>query len=131
MQRLIFFFEALNLGLNTNSTTNKVPKRQGSLGNVGIMGFVFTNFQADNYGTSSGDDEGNCVGFTNKVYNHIQCYIYCFQFAFPKNDQYSLNQRLKSKTDKSFNYTGDGISPNITVYLLTEISSGTRFGVIR
>ncbi len=25
------------------------------------MGFVFTNFQADNYGTSSGDDEGNCV----------------------------------------------------------------------
>ncbi len=27
----------------------------------GIMGFVFTNFQADNYGTSSGDDEGNCV----------------------------------------------------------------------
>ncbi len=38
-----------------------VPKRQGSLGNVGIMGFVFTNFQADNYGTSSGDDEGNCM----------------------------------------------------------------------
>ncbi len=35
-----------------------LPKRQGSLGNVGIMGFVFTNFQADNYGTSSGDDEG-------------------------------------------------------------------------
>ncbi len=30
-------------------------------GNVGIMGFAFTNFQADNYGTSSGDDEGNCV----------------------------------------------------------------------
>ncbi len=26
------------------------------------MGFVFTNFQADNYGTSSGDDEG--VAFT-------------------------------------------------------------------
>ncbi len=24
------------------------------------MGFVFTNFQADNYGTSSGDDEGIC-----------------------------------------------------------------------
>ncbi len=37
------------------------PKRQGSLGKVGIMGFVFTNFQADNYGTSSCDDEGNCV----------------------------------------------------------------------
>ncbi len=36
-------------------------KDKGSLGNVGIMGFVFTNFQADNYGTSSGDDEGNCV----------------------------------------------------------------------
>ncbi len=38
-----------------------LPKRQGSLGNVGIMRFVFTNFQADNYGTSSGDDEGNCM----------------------------------------------------------------------
>ncbi len=36
-------------------------KTKGSLGNVGIMGFVFTNFQADNYGTSSGGDEGNCV----------------------------------------------------------------------
>ncbi len=35
--------------------------RQGSPGNVGIMGFVFTNFQADNYGTSSGDDEEKCV----------------------------------------------------------------------
>ncbi len=38
-----------------------MPKRQGSLGNVGIMRFVFTNFQTDNYGTSSGNDEGNCV----------------------------------------------------------------------
>ncbi len=38
-----------------------IPKRQGSLGSVGIMGFVLTNFPADNYGTSSGDDEGNCV----------------------------------------------------------------------
>ncbi len=38
-----------------------IPKRQGSLGNVGIMGFVFTNVQADNYGTSSGDGEENCV----------------------------------------------------------------------
>ncbi len=35
-----------------------IPKIQGSLGNVGIMGFVLTNFQTDNYGTSSGDDEG-------------------------------------------------------------------------
>ncbi len=25
------------------------------------MGFVFTNFQSDNYGTSSGDDEENCT----------------------------------------------------------------------
>ncbi len=32
-------------------------KTKESLGNVGIIGFVFTNFQADNYGTSSGDDE--------------------------------------------------------------------------
>ncbi len=35
--------------------------KEGSLGNVGIRRFVFTNFQADNYGTSSGDDEGNFV----------------------------------------------------------------------
>ncbi len=40
-------------------TEQLIPKRQGSLVNVGIMGFVFTNFQANNYGTSSGDDEGN------------------------------------------------------------------------
>ncbi len=39
----------------------KMTKRQGTLGNVGIMSFAFSNFQADNYGTSSGDDEGNCV----------------------------------------------------------------------
>ncbi len=36
-------------------------KRHGSLGNVGIMRFVFINFQADNYDASSSDDEGNCV----------------------------------------------------------------------
>ncbi len=35
--------------------------RKGSLSNVGIMRFVFKHFQVDNYGTSSGDDEGNCV----------------------------------------------------------------------
>ncbi len=28
---------------------------------VWIMRFVFINFQADNYGTSAGGDEGNCV----------------------------------------------------------------------
>ncbi len=38
-----------------------IPKKQGSLGNVGTKIFVFTNFQADNYGTSSGDDEWNSV----------------------------------------------------------------------
>ncbi len=37
----------------TASSLFLIPKRQGSLGNVGIMGFVFTNFQTDNYGTSS------------------------------------------------------------------------------
>ncbi len=36
-------------------------KRQGSRGNGGIMRFVFTNFQADNYGTFSGDSEGTGV----------------------------------------------------------------------
>ncbi len=41
---------------------NLSPKKgQGNLGNAGIMRFVFTNFQADNYGTLSGDDEGNRV----------------------------------------------------------------------
>ncbi len=32
------------------------------------MGFVFTNFQTDNYGTSSGDDEGICTMYTH-LYN--------------------------------------------------------------
>ncbi len=45
-------------------------KKTRSLGNVGIMGFVFTNFQTDNYGTSSDDNEGNWV------------YHFQFQFAF-------------------------------------------------
>ncbi len=39
------------------------------------MGFVFTNFQADNYGTSSGDDEGNCV--YNRTGEEIRQYKYC------------------------------------------------------
>ncbi len=30
------------------------------MGNAGIMGFVFTNFQASNFGSLSGDDAGNC-----------------------------------------------------------------------
>ncbi len=56
----------LNLGMidyvfKKVKATTLAPKRQGSLCNVGIMGFVFTNFQTNNYGTSSGDDEGNCV----------------------------------------------------------------------
>ncbi len=53
----------MNLPMSRLLTHNggTTPKRQGSLGNVGIIGFVFTNFQADNYGTSSGYDEGNCV----------------------------------------------------------------------
>ncbi len=40
---------------------NYHTKKQRSLGNVGIRRFVFTNVQAGNYDTSSGDDEGNCV----------------------------------------------------------------------
>ncbi len=40
---------------------NECQKRPGSPGNVGVNLFVFTNVQADNNGTSSGDDEGNCV----------------------------------------------------------------------
>ncbi len=38
------------------SRSNELPKRLGNMGNVGIRRFVFTNFQVDNYGTSSGDD---------------------------------------------------------------------------
>ncbi len=52
-------------------------KRQGSLGNVGTRRFVFTIFQADNYGTSSGDDEGNCV--YNGMGREISQYKYCWQ----------------------------------------------------
>ncbi len=40
---------------------NFTKKRHGSLGNVDITRFVFTNFEGNNYGISSGDDEGNCV----------------------------------------------------------------------
>ncbi len=36
-------------------------KLQGSLEKAGKNVLVFTNFQADNYGMSSGDDEKNCV----------------------------------------------------------------------
>ncbi len=46
--------------INTEITLKRIPKRQGSLGNVGIKVFAFKNFQVDYYGTSSGDDEGNC-----------------------------------------------------------------------
>ncbi len=50
-------------------------KRQGCLGNVGIMGFVFTSFQGDNYGTSSGNDEGNCM--YNWTGGEVSQYKYC------------------------------------------------------
>ncbi len=46
--------------INTEITLKRVPKTQGSLGNVRTKVFVFTNFQVDNYGTSAGDYEGNC-----------------------------------------------------------------------
>ncbi len=66
--KFVYLFILLNLystgsdeGLPIVVRYRLLPKRQGSLGNVGIMGFVFTNFPTDNYGTSSGDDEGNCV----------------------------------------------------------------------
>ncbi len=44
----------------TFANFRKFKKVQGSLGNVGERVFVFTNFQTDNYTTSSGDDEENC-----------------------------------------------------------------------
>ncbi len=37
-------------------------KRQANFGNVGTEVFAFTHFQADNYDTSSGDDEGIPIG---------------------------------------------------------------------
>ncbi len=52
-------------------------KRQGSLGNVGIRRFVFTIFQVDNFGISSGDDEGN--GVYNRTGREINQYKYCRQ----------------------------------------------------
>ncbi len=66
-------------GLRKHRRLSKIrlmyQKDKGSPGNVGIMGFVFTNFQADNYGTSSGDDEGNCV--YNWTGGQIRQYKYC------------------------------------------------------
>ncbi len=46
--------------INTEIAFKRVPTIPGSLGNLGTKVFVFKKFQADNYGTSSGDDEGNC-----------------------------------------------------------------------
>ncbi len=41
--------------------SNQFQKRQGCLGNVLANVFVFKNFRANNYGTSSGDNEENCA----------------------------------------------------------------------
>ncbi len=54
-------FEFIKVARQVDPPIYNLQKRQGSLANVRARRFVFTNFQADNYGTSSGDDEGNCV----------------------------------------------------------------------
>ncbi len=61
--------------VKTGIPSNLYQKRQGNLGNVGIMRFVFTNLQADNYDTSSGDDEGNRI--YNGTGREISEYKYC------------------------------------------------------
>ncbi len=67
-----------------------LPKDKGSLGNVVIMGFVFTNFQADNYGTSSGDDEGNCA--YNWTGGEISQHKYC---RYGWGQAYENNRNIK------------------------------------
>ncbi len=61
-------------------STRYFPKRQGILGNFGIMRFVFTNFQADNYGSSSGDDDEkrmyNCI-----VFSAVKILILCRNYV--------------------------------------------------
>ncbi len=56
----IFSLQILSRGISF-APQKELPKSQGSLGNVGSRVFVFTDVQAHNYSTSSGDDEGNCV----------------------------------------------------------------------
>ncbi len=51
----------LEIMVEIDIPNNWYQKGQGSLGSVGKREFVFTNFQADKYCTSSGDGEENCV----------------------------------------------------------------------
>ncbi len=54
------------------------------------MGFVFTNFQANNYGTSSGEDEGNYV--YNWTVGEISQYKYC---RYGWGQAYESNRNIK------------------------------------
>ncbi len=52
--------------------SDQLQKRQGSLGNVLANVFVFKNFWANNYGTSSGDNEENCAYHWRKnIYTYL------------------------------------------------------------
>ncbi len=63
------------------------------------MGFVFTNFQAYNYGTSSGDDKGNCV--YNLTGGDISQYKYC---RYGWGQAYENNRSIKK---------GDGVESKV------------------
>ncbi len=69
------------------------------------MGFVFTNFQADNYGTSSGDDEGNCVD--NWTGEEIRQYKNC---RLGWGQAYKNNKDIKKayENNKEINKGGGG-----------------------
>ncbi len=54
------------------------------------MGFEFTNFKADNYGTSSGDAEGDCV--YNLTGGEISQYKYC---RYGWGQAYENNRNIK------------------------------------
>ncbi len=54
------------------------------------MGYIFTNIQADNYGTSSGDDEGNDV--YNLTGIEISQYKYC---RYGWGQAYENNRNIK------------------------------------
>ncbi len=66
-------------------------KRPGSLCNAGTSGFVFINFQATNYGTSSGEDEGKTIKTWKKRMN-------CRWKSFGGGRMHVFEKKMRMKT---------------------------------
>ncbi len=75
----------------TGIPSNKNQKGQGSLVKVGIIGFAFTYFQTDNYGSSPGDDEGKCVNVWSG--REVSQYKYC---RYGWGQAYQNNRNIKN-----------------------------------